>query len=321
MAAIDLSSFPWPRRVIGNELFIWDPIRKKTLKDRPEERVRQQFITFLRYALLIPSSRIGVEVSITGKKRGQTLRADIVTWQAGTFDPEIIVEVKSSSVRLSHQTLTQLGNYQKNFLAPWWVVVNGSEWLVFEKIKRKFVNREKLGTSGGVHSFPAYDQSALDAIINNRAFSVKKEDWYQQQYQRGFAWDSDPEKALRALELFAFLGHKPSILEALKENVSGFKYEGMAIVDFDPGERDPFWNNRYLFIRDKNNLYAMGIGPAPGNHAAIFIIIKDPTNKYREHIITLTQLQSLLPVKTAGLENDEINSLVFQALLELLQRL
>ena len=103
---IDLPAYPLPMRARQGVLYLWDPVRRKILKYRPEERVRQQFIMYLVFTLGVPPGSIGVEQTM-----GSAGRADVIIYSSPDLEPETLVEIKSPGRPLDHTLLTQMGKY------------------------------------------------------------------------------------------------------------------------------------------------------------------------------------------------------------------
>ena len=56
--------------------YIWDPLRKKSVRNTPEEAVRQWFISVLHEGMGVPEHMMGSEVAL--EHAGKKYRADIV---------------------------------------------------------------------------------------------------------------------------------------------------------------------------------------------------------------------------------------------------
>ncbi len=104
------------------KLVIFDPIRKKFIVLTPEEWVRQHFINYLVEHLGYPMSRMRVESGVSYNK--MTKRSDIVVYDS-SLRPEILVECKSSSVKVDQGTFDQLGMYNKTLGAKFIIATNG----------------------------------------------------------------------------------------------------------------------------------------------------------------------------------------------------
>lgn len=109
---------------IDSQLFVWCIIRKKQLLLTPEEWVRQHTIHYLINTLLIPIGRIASEhtLNINGQKR----RCDLAVFDS--FGKEmLIVECKSSVVRIDEKVFLQTSNYVSKTNARFFWMTNGLE--------------------------------------------------------------------------------------------------------------------------------------------------------------------------------------------------
>jgi len=105
----------------GKTIFIFDLIRKKYLVLQPEELVRQLLILHL-IDIGYPKEKIQVEkgLDINGQRR----RFDIVVYDKD-FEPYLLVECKSHTVRITQDTFDQIANYNLQLRAPYLLVSNG----------------------------------------------------------------------------------------------------------------------------------------------------------------------------------------------------
>lgn len=105
-----------------NKKFIFDIIRKKYFVLTPEEWVRQHFIHFLHYKKKYPISLIAVEKQLTIHQ--QKKRTDILVFnRLGT--PEIIVECKAPSIKITQESFDQIARYNLKLNAKYLIVSNG----------------------------------------------------------------------------------------------------------------------------------------------------------------------------------------------------
>jgi len=105
----------------GKSILIFDLIRKKYLVLQPEELVRQLLILHL-IDIGYPKEKIQVEkgINVNGQKR----RFDIVVYDK-KFEPYILIECKSHTVRITQDTFDQIANYNLQLRAPYLLVSNG----------------------------------------------------------------------------------------------------------------------------------------------------------------------------------------------------
>ncbi|MCA0428067.1 MAG: type I restriction enzyme HsdR N-terminal domain-containing protein [Bacteroidetes bacterium] len=105
----------------GNQLRIWDRIRKKWVVLTPEEWVRQHVICYL-IQNNWPASRLSVErqLEVNGLKK----RFDVLVFnQQG--NPELLVECKAPEIELSEETMLQIATYNTRINANFLLVTNG----------------------------------------------------------------------------------------------------------------------------------------------------------------------------------------------------
>lgn len=116
------------------EKLLWNPIHRKTLKNRPEERVRLRIIEYLLEAGW-SKHRITTEEAIKDYSESK-LRTDIICYTQG-FEPRILVECKAENISLSTKTGEQVARYNQNVQAPYLLISNGQEdyWYRIESDK------------------------------------------------------------------------------------------------------------------------------------------------------------------------------------------
>jgi hypothetical protein len=107
-----------------NEKKLWNPIHRKMLKNRPEERVRLRVLEYLiRGGWSI--HRISTEEmigSFSTKEEGK--RADLICYTQA-FDPFLLVECKAENIKLSPKTALQIAGYNRSVEAPFLLLTNG----------------------------------------------------------------------------------------------------------------------------------------------------------------------------------------------------
>lgn len=123
-----------------NEVFVFDPIRKKYILLQPEELVRQLLIHHF-ISIGYPKEKIQVEkgLEINGIKR----RYDIVVFDTD-FNPWLMVECKSHKVQLSQETFDQVARYNIEIKASYLLVTNGVQsfcaQLNYEEISFRYLD-------------------------------------------------------------------------------------------------------------------------------------------------------------------------------------
>ncbi len=110
---------------------IWSHIRQKWLTEKPEERVRQEYVCVLVNEYGYSLDQMDEELSITGRGSGQA-RADIVVWRSAQDkrdqkSPLLVVECKSDNVTIKSEDYHQGDNYARIVLAPFVVTHNSRE--------------------------------------------------------------------------------------------------------------------------------------------------------------------------------------------------
>jgi hypothetical protein len=105
---------------------IWDIIRKKWIILQPEEWVRQNFINWMMKVQQIPSAFISVE---KGLNDNSNKRYDILVFDQ-SHQPWMIVECKSSDVKLDEKVLMQILAYHRTLQVQFIAITNGNECFV-----------------------------------------------------------------------------------------------------------------------------------------------------------------------------------------------
>ena len=130
----------------GDQVLIFDPLRKKQVILTPEEWVRQNFIQFLIREKQYPESHIKVEMGLKLYKLSK--RSDIVVF-GKHGNPLLLVECKAPSVKISQKVFDQIARYNLTLKVDFLIVTNGREHFCC-----------KLNFSEGSYSFlkeiPAY---------------------------------------------------------------------------------------------------------------------------------------------------------------------
>ena len=110
--------------------YIWDPLRKKSVRNTPEEAVRQWFISVLHEGMGVPEHMMGSEVALT--HAGKQYRADIVVWDRSA-KPLMIIECKRPDVTLDQAVVDQAIRYNKELDARYIAITNGEKTFMFER--------------------------------------------------------------------------------------------------------------------------------------------------------------------------------------------
>ena len=107
----------------GPEGYVRDTIRKKSVADGPEERVRQAFLLFLTEDHGVPAGLISVESAVKGASR--SYRSDILVYDR-SGSPWMLIECKAPGISLNQSGFDQLGRYNRHIKAPYMVITNGT---------------------------------------------------------------------------------------------------------------------------------------------------------------------------------------------------
>lgn len=127
----------------GERVEIFDPIRKKYIVLTPEEWVRQNFVNYLVNHLNYPKSLIKLEGGL--KYNTMSKRSDIVVYDR-IGNPFMIVECKSTDIKLTQKVVEQISIYNLQIRAPYQVITNGLLHYCYklEKETQKFIFLDSL---------------------------------------------------------------------------------------------------------------------------------------------------------------------------------
>lgn len=122
MIQLNLPQYKFKFKNSENKTLIFDKIRKKYIMLTPEEWVRQHYVSFLIEEKKYPASLIAIEKKLT--VNGLTKRSDILVFNT-KGEPEIIVECKSPSVKITQDTFDQIARYNLKLNANYLIITNG----------------------------------------------------------------------------------------------------------------------------------------------------------------------------------------------------
>lgn len=117
---------------------IFDRIRKKYVTLTPEEQIRQKMVLFLTREKKFPESLLSIERKIVDNTNIRSLRTDIVVYEKDSHTPFILVECKSEKVKITHQAVEQIMEYNSLINAKFLVLTNGKGVLCFENENGKY---------------------------------------------------------------------------------------------------------------------------------------------------------------------------------------
>ena len=124
MIKLNLPTYIFKLKSKENKTLIFDKLRKKYMVLTPEEWVRQHFVHFLIDKKNYPTSLIALEKQLTINNRKK--RTDILVFNTeGT--PEIIVECKAPTIKITQDTFDQIARYNLKLKANFLIVTNGLE--------------------------------------------------------------------------------------------------------------------------------------------------------------------------------------------------
>lgn len=110
--------------------WIWDPLRRKSVRNTPEEEVRQWFISVLHEGMKVPEHMMGSEVAF--KHGTKDYRADIVVYDRSAR-PLMIVECKRPQVELSQEVVDQALRYNTELDVKFLAITNGAKTFMFKR--------------------------------------------------------------------------------------------------------------------------------------------------------------------------------------------
>lgn len=113
-------------RFSDGQKWLFNPVLKKRFANRPEERVRLQYVDFLLHQTGISHNRIGFETPVRAESAENTLRADLVLYTR-EMDVLALIECKSGRITLNEKTAEQAARYNQSLKAPYLMITNGHE--------------------------------------------------------------------------------------------------------------------------------------------------------------------------------------------------
>jgi hypothetical protein len=122
MVKLNLPKYAYKIKNREYKLYIFDIIRKKYILLTPEEWVRQHFVNYLILDKNYPKSIIAIEKQL--KYNNLVKRTDILVFNKLGL-PEIIVECKAPSIKISQDTFDQIARYNLELDANFLIVTNG----------------------------------------------------------------------------------------------------------------------------------------------------------------------------------------------------
>ena len=124
MFALNLPSFEANIVHADNQNQIFDILRRRYVALTPEEWVRQHFIHYLIEQKHYPASLLSNEVTIC--LNGMTRRCDSILYN-NAGKPQMIIEYKSPSVRITQKVFSQILAYNNVLKVGYIIVSNGMQ--------------------------------------------------------------------------------------------------------------------------------------------------------------------------------------------------
>ena len=122
MKTLNLPTYSFKIKSVGDNDYIFDKLRKKYIRLTPEEWVRQNIISFLENERGFPVFRIVQEKSM--KVHNLRKRADILVYSS-LSDPLLLAECKAPEIRINSDTFLQAAVYNYHFRVKYLLITNG----------------------------------------------------------------------------------------------------------------------------------------------------------------------------------------------------
>ena len=122
MEKLNLPTYSFNIKLIGQRKYIFDFIRKKFVILTPEEWVRQNFLKYLVNEKKYPASLVAVEKEF--KLNRLSKRSDAVVYSK-KGKPILIVECKAASVKIDQKVFDQIARYNMQLQVDYLLVTNG----------------------------------------------------------------------------------------------------------------------------------------------------------------------------------------------------
>jgi len=246
-----IAEYTYPRIVWRDrEKKLWNPIHKRPLKNRPEERVRLRTIEYLLRGGW-SKHRISTEEAI-GKIGDTSMRTDIICYNQ-QFEPKLLVECKAEQVPISAKTAEQVARYNQKVGAPYLLMTNGLSdfWYAISEGSVKAIERNNIPKS-------------LLKPVEQPAFRFG--DWKE----HGFAGSRAAPDLRKWLE------------QLLPEMwLSSEKHVNIRYLNFSRGPSDVVLNHYYRIqpISDQRRLALTTLNTAYGGNRLIIILNEEDENR------------------------------------------
>ena len=122
MRTLNLPSYDFRFRITGGKQYVFDEIRKKYVKNTPEEWVRQNFIRYLIVEKNYPEALISIEHEISLNRMSK--RCDAVI-HSKSGNPLMILEFKAPDVPVGQPVFDQIVRYNLALKVNFLLISNG----------------------------------------------------------------------------------------------------------------------------------------------------------------------------------------------------
>lgn len=119
---LNLPAYEFQTQKDGDDISIFDRLRKKFVALTPEENVRQHFVEYLIKERAFPAGLMNNEIVIV--QNGIKRRCDTVVFDR-TGEPLMIVEYKAPHVKITQEVFNQIYRYNLVLKVKYLVVTNG----------------------------------------------------------------------------------------------------------------------------------------------------------------------------------------------------
>lgn len=119
---LNLPAYEFQTQKDGDDISIFDRLRKKFVVLTPEENVRQHFVEYLIKERAFPAGLMNNEIAIV--QNGIKRRCDTVVFDR-TGEPLMIVEYKAPHVKITQEVFNQIYRYNLVLKVKYLVVTNG----------------------------------------------------------------------------------------------------------------------------------------------------------------------------------------------------
>ena len=127
---------------------LFDPVRGKSVRALPEEKVRRNLVDWLVASVGVPQRLIAVEYSLSNLDPRSRKRADVVVWKPaegeGGLRPWLLAECKATGVALTEAVADQTRGYAERIRAEHVLITNGTETRCFRLEKTRYAESAGL---------------------------------------------------------------------------------------------------------------------------------------------------------------------------------